>query len=146
MDLPFETRDATPDDLDLIWEIQNEAIGPHVRRELGVTAEEHQSHFYEHFNVDGYVLVLDEGIEVGMLKWVIRESDVYLENGVLLPDYQGRGIGSAVIRLLLSEAASRGLPARLQVFKSNPAHKLYERLGFEVESETDHHLLMVARP
>ena len=47
---------------------------------------------------------------------------------------------------LLSQAASRGLPARLQIYKSNPARKLYERLGFGVESETDHHVVMVAHP
>ena len=48
----------------------------------------------------------------------------------LLPAYRGRGIGSRLLRELLAEAAAAGLPVRVHVERTNPALRLYARLGF----------------
>ena len=49
------------------------------------------------------------------------------------PGYQGKGIGSEMIREAIRMAKSKGMQAiRLDALASNtPAHKLYKRLGFE---------------
>jgi ribosomal protein S18 acetylase RimI-like enzyme len=49
------------------------------------------------------------------------------------PDAQGKGIGSGMICEAINMAKSKGMQAiRLDALASNtPAHKLYERLGFE---------------
>ena len=49
------------------------------------------------------------------------------------PGYQGKGIGSEMIREAIRMAKSKGMQAiRLDALASNtPAHKLYERLGFD---------------
>ena len=45
--------------------------------------------------------------------------------------YQGRGIGTALIGDLLAEANEGGVPVRLRVLRTDrPASRLYERLGF----------------
>ena len=49
----------------------------------------------------------------------------YLDDAV-----QGRGIGGAVLRLLIAEADAAGLPIRLGVLKGSPAARLYLRHGF----------------
>ncbi|MER7247872.1 GNAT family N-acetyltransferase [Kribbella sp. NPDC000426] len=53
-------------------------------------------------------------------------------NGIQLhPDVQNRGIGTAIITELQSEAGTRGVPLELHVERDNPdARRLYERLGF----------------
>ena len=48
----------------------------------------------------------------------------------LLPEHRGRGVGSALIEEVLAEGAGAGRPVRLHVVSSNPARRLYERLGF----------------
>jgi GrpB-like predicted nucleotidyltransferase (UPF0157 family) len=53
-------------------------------------------------------------------------------------------LGTAIICGAMTEAALRGLPVALQVFKGNPARHLYERLGFTVVGETSTHFLMRA--
>jgi ribosomal protein S18 acetylase RimI-like enzyme len=48
----------------------------------------------------------------------------------LLPEQRNKGIGTGLIQSLLLEAAAEAKPVRLHVFNSNPAARLYERLGF----------------
>lgn len=56
----------------------------------------------------------------------------------LRPGSQGRGIGTAIIRELQSEAVRHGVPLELRVEKDNPhARRLYERLGFVIFEEGD---------
>ena len=50
----------------------------------------------------------------------------------VLPEYRGRGVGTALLSRLLSEAAQRFEAVSLSVSESNPAQRLYERLGFVV--------------
>src|SRR6185437_5135277 len=49
----------------------------------------------------------------------------------IVPAMRGRGIGTAIMRVLMDEAQSAGLPVRLEVASENdPAYRLYQRLGF----------------
>lgn len=60
--------------------------------------------------------------------------DLHLMDITLLPQVQGRGIGTQVVRSLLNEAAAAGRGVQLHVEFNNPAMALYTRLGFtEVE-------------
>lgn len=52
----------------------------------------------------------------------------------LLPQHQGRGIGTALLQMLQREAAEAGCALDLQVDATNPAQRLYRRLGFEARS------------
>ena len=53
------------------------------------------------------------------------------------PDIQGKGIGSEMIREAIRMAKSKGMQTiRLDALASNtPAHKIYERLGFEYRGQ-----------
>lgn len=48
----------------------------------------------------------------------------------LLPAHRGAGIGGRLLKDLLVVAAAAGKPVKLSVWYSNPAKRLYERLGF----------------
>ena len=52
----------------------------------------------------------------------------------LLPEYRGRGIGAAILREVLRQAAAAGRRVTLHVEAPNPARRLYERLGFRLTS------------
>lgn len=65
------------------------------------------------------------------LEW--RPDSLYIHELQVLPEFQGKSIGTAVIQNVIEQAASRGLPVTLSVVPANPrAKSLYERLGFEV--------------
>jgi len=46
------------------------------------------------------------------------------------PNARGKGVGEKLMRALIGEAARRMLGLCLSVRSENPAHRLYERLGF----------------
>ncbi len=48
----------------------------------------------------------------------------------ILPQHRGRGVGTLLLRYLLSAAEKRFTAVSLSVSESNPARRLYEREGF----------------
>jgi ribosomal protein S18 acetylase RimI-like enzyme len=48
----------------------------------------------------------------------------------IFPAHRGAGIGRHLLETLQFDAAHARRPLRLSVRKSNPARRLYERLGF----------------
>lgn len=78
----------------------------------------------------GHHLILLDDEPVGRL-WVVRsDEEIHLVDIALLPAHRGKGIGGSLVKDLLDEAARADKPCRLQVLKSNPAGRLYARLGF----------------
>jgi GNAT superfamily N-acetyltransferase len=57
------------------------------------------------------------------------------EKFTLHPDYQGKGIGSQVLKKMLEQEHVNGKRVTLNVLQGSSARRLYERFGFKVESE-----------
>ena len=60
----------------------------------------------------------------------------------VLPGHRGRGLGTALLRRLLDDASADSDAVSLSVDTSNPAARLYERLGFRVVGRSPRHLVM----
>ncbi|TVP94171.1 MAG: GNAT family N-acetyltransferase [Acholeplasmatales bacterium] len=58
------------------------------------------------------------------------EDQPFLLDLVVMPDKQGQGIGTRVLKTVLSRASHHYPYVRLNVTPGNPAIRLYERLGF----------------
>lgn len=78
------------------------------------------------------------GLDAGGL-WLESSPDlIYIADLQVLPELQGRGIGTSVLQGLIAQAATRDVPVELVVLQVNPrARRLYERLGFRVMDEGD---------
>lgn len=81
---------------------------------------------------------------VGWLRLVPHADHDWLDLLVIDPAHQGRGLGAAVVRRLLDDAHTRGVSLRLSVHRTNPARRLYARLGL-VESPRDATRVWMAR-
>lgn len=75
-------------------------------------------------------IVLDGERPIGMLATVVGAGAIELHEIELLPAYRNRGIGTRLIRAELAAAARAGKPMALRALKTNPAVRLYLRLGF----------------
>jgi ribosomal protein S18 acetylase RimI-like enzyme len=77
-------------------------------------------------------------ISAGLWKLWRRKDAWWILQVQLMPEHQGRGIGAALIRELQAQARAAGMPLKLKVLKTNPAQRLYERLGFVIVGDDEH--------
>jgi ribosomal protein S18 acetylase RimI-like enzyme len=138
-----DLRPAGEHDRELLWLIQSQSMRPSVEAAWGWDESFQRAYFEEHYGERSRQIVRVDGSDAGVLSFDIRPDHVFLSNVALLPQFQGRGIGTVVIGQVMDEAARLGLPVRLQVLKANRARRLYERLGFRVHAETATHFQMV---
>lgn len=90
-----------------------------------------QHQFYQAtFPAATFDIILLEGQAAGRLYVSRTREDIRIIDIALLSKHCNHGIGSALIRDLLSEAARTNRPVRIHVEQLNPALHLYERLGF----------------
>ncbi|HEY2705908.1 MAG TPA: GNAT family N-acetyltransferase [Candidatus Dormibacteraeota bacterium] len=95
---------------------------------LQFTAQDRQ-YRAAHPDAQHSVITVD-GEDAGQL-WVARERDaIHLLDIALLPEHQGGGVGSTLVRRLQEEAATSARWLRLHVARTSPAVALYLRLGF----------------
>jgi ribosomal protein S18 acetylase RimI-like enzyme len=91
-------------------------------------------------------IVERDGTPVGRLM-VYREKDsVRLVDIALLAEHCGHGIGGELMRALIEQCLRDGATLRLQVRQTNPAQRLYERLGFTRTGEDAMYVEMERRP
>ena len=139
----FEVRQARPGDRDTLYRIRREAMRPYVEQVWGWDEELQERRFCESYDHTETQVVIVDGLAVGLLRVSESESALFIDQVEIVPDYQGRGIGTALINDLLA----RGRPVELRLMKVNAdAGRLYERLGFRVISDNEKHYHMRAEP
>ena len=108
---------------------------------------EFQHLFYsEQFQGASFDVVQHEGVAVGRFYVDRRADEIRIIDIAFLPEYRGRGFGASLMRRLIAEAHGSGKPVRIHVEKNNPAHRLYERLGFLAVGDTGVYDLMECPP
>jgi ribosomal protein S18 acetylase RimI-like enzyme len=93
-----------------------------------------------------YDVVLVGGRPAGRFWRTFTPENVHVLDLAILPEFRGRGAGTALLRSVLDEAAASGRTASISVEKLNRARRLYERLGFVIVNETDVYYRMEWRP
>lgn len=83
-----------------------------------------------------YAIIERNGEDIGVLHAERDPGDIWLASLFILPEHQGRGIGTRFVRELKAEAAKLRKPLRLRVLTINPAKRLYEREGFTTFTTT----------
>ena len=134
---PYQLRPATADDLEFAIELNRISMKPYLAELPDWTDEIGRNEMQRRWAADPYQIILIDGNRAGMLVVTERDGLRILKHVELMPEYQGRGIGSAVIREVVANASREGLGVTLYVLTSNPARRLYERLGFVVTETVD---------
>ena len=91
-------------------------------------------------------IVEQDGKAVGRIMVLWEKDFALLVDIALLPEHRGRAIGGDLLRDLIQKCSRAKAPLRLQVLKTNPALRLYERLGFTRTGEDQMYIQMERRP
>jgi ribosomal protein S18 acetylase RimI-like enzyme len=98
---------------------------------LGVQYAGRRQSFRLNFPEAASYVIEAGGMDAGWAVVTEMPQEVFLVEIMVSPECRNRGIGSAVIRQLVAEAAAHRKPIRLTVNAMNSAAiRLYERLGF----------------
>jgi ribosomal protein S18 acetylase RimI-like enzyme len=90
-----------------------------------------------------YEVVVVDGERAGRLYVDRRDDEILIVDIALLPEQRRNGIGTRLLRELLAEAEATTKRVTIHVERSNPARRLYERLGFTDAEDQGVYALMV---
>ena len=100
-----------------------------LRWQFDLQRQEYEARFPD----AAYHVILVDGSRAGRI-WVGADDEqIRLLDIALLSQFQNRGVGTALLRRLIDQAAKAGKALRHMVFVlNNDAHRFYERLGFKI--------------
>lgn len=141
----YSLRQATEADYDFLYDLHKTTMREYVEATWGWNEAWQQEYFARKWDPAKRLIIRVDGADAGVLVVEQRADEYYLALIELLPGYQGRGVGTAVITDCLLEAQHLGLPATLHVLKTDTrAIQLYQRLGFTIVAEEEIRYKMVA--
>ncbi|MEU6956656.1 GNAT family N-acetyltransferase [Streptomyces sp. NPDC045714] len=139
-------RPAAPEDVEAIAELRALVMRADLER-LGRYDEDRvRQRLRDSYSPEHTSIVEAAGAFAGCVTLRPAEDCWWLETFLLSPALQGHGIGSAVLRTLLSRADAERVPVRLNVLRGSAARRLYERHGFTPEREDAVDVFLVREP
>jgi len=144
--MEYILRDAEYDDRDFIYEIKKNYIYQYVEMLFGWDEEYQRNDFESDFVINKFQIISADEKNIGFTQTNENEYRVYIADIHLLPEYQGQGIGSIIVKTINERALKSGKYVTAQCYISNPrACKLYESHGFEITQTTDTHYVFQYR-
>ena len=133
------------EDYEFVFKVKKNAYKKYVEKYWGSWNEDEQRKYYENFITtvkNNAFIIMYEKIKIGFYNGeIISNGNYEIGNICILPQYQNKGIGSKILREKLKENKDRDI--EIQYFKQNPVGKLYKRLGFTQNGETEYHYRMI---
>lgn len=139
----YVLRDSNENDIEFILNLRRKTIKPYVEAIWGWDETFQTKDFLENFQPELNKIVTYGGHDIGVLEryeseFVVNISEIHIE-----PAYQGKGIGSSILKTVIEQAREMNKTVKLGAFKKNHgAIKLYEQLGLHQTGETETHVLM----
>ena len=140
-------RKARASDSEFIFTVKKAAYREYVEQVWGwddnYQWERHNKEFASH----DFHIIQFNGTDVGILV-ISHTSDALKINQIyILPEYQGKGIGSACLARIIDDANLEEKSVVLQVLKVNTRGiDLYRRLGFTIVGENSIYFQMEKLP
>jgi GNAT superfamily N-acetyltransferase len=139
----LQLRKATVDDSEFAYQAKKAAFREYAEKVWSWNEDEQRQLHRRRFAVHNFRVIQISDIDVGIIALSRQPDCLKLNQMFILPEYQGKGIGEAVMKLIIKEAAVSTIPVRLQVLKvNNRAFTFYQRLGFLNTGESETHILM----
>jgi GNAT superfamily N-acetyltransferase len=137
---PITLRPATGLDEGLFRQIYAESrrteldqvVWPEGAREAFLRAQftAQAAHYEQNYPGAEFFVIEYEGRPAGRFYVWRPEAEIRIMEIGLLPEFQGQGIGTALLSQLIEEGRAVGKRVTIHVEKFNPARRLYARLGF----------------
>lgn len=135
-------RSALPTDTEFARRVHHSAYHDVIVRQFGSWDEKRQNAFFENDWSDGetFQILLSDDVPCGYYKGEDFTDRIVPYELVLLPEFQGKGIGTKILSEVIERAVSRNVPVKIRALRENRALNLYRKLGFRDVSSDDTHI------
>jgi len=138
--LRVQLRRARERDREFLIDVHVAALGPVALVGYGWPAFRLRDQFQREVDVDNCYVIIVDGIDAGYVSVEDKGAFWYIDAIAIRPKYQKKGVGTAAMDAILSNAGM--LPVRLNVLHVNRAKALYERIGFRTILRDDRRQIM----
>ncbi|TQV87738.1 GNAT family N-acetyltransferase [Aliikangiella coralliicola] len=141
MSLEIQLRNAVDADIPFLLSLRNATMNDYLE-EAGIPTDEKSHLIRIQYRFDDAQIVCHADKPIGLFKYYVDDNGWHVTQIQILPTYQGNGIGATLIKNLQQQASEKQSTVTLGVLKSNPALRLYQKLGFIIIDENDEEFLM----
>lgn len=138
-------RPARPEDFEYCATLYFVGVGE-IIRELNLDRAAQVANFRERWKVTQVRIITLDGADIGCLQSMTTDDALFLAQLFVESAFQRQGIGTEVMKHLIDDATHAGRGVMLGVVKTNPALRLYRRLGFRVTHDDDRKFYMRREP
>jgi ribosomal protein S18 acetylase RimI-like enzyme len=140
----YTLRNATNEDIDLSFEMRKNAMYEYIAESKGWDEEKEMQDHINDFNTEVMQIIEVDNKPVGVVERVFEDGNFYVHGLYILAEFQNYKIGFQVMNNIINTAITEKRDILLQVLKVNTKAKaFYDKLGFKVYNETDHHFHMI---
>lgn len=134
-------------DYEFVYEVKKNAYKKYVEQCWGKRDDiDQKNRFKESMEktFDRTYIIMFNNERIGFYQGqLVNERTYYIENICIIPEYQGKGIGTEILKSVLNEYSDKNI--EIQYFKQNTVGNLYKKLEFEPNGETEFHYQMIKR-
>jgi ribosomal protein S18 acetylase RimI-like enzyme len=134
-------RAARPEDFGFCERTYFEPLHELIK-EMGLDEVRRRTSFASRWLLDQVRMILLRDQVVGWVQTATADDAVFVVQLFVDATYQRRGIGTRIMETLIEEAAREDKAITLGVGKTNPAQRLYRRLGFETTHQDERKFYM----
>ena len=134
-------RPARPQDFDYCANLYFAGMERSIR-ELNLDMAAQTANFRQRWEVTQVRIITLDGADIGWLQSTTQGDALFLAQLFVDAPFRRQGTGTEVMNRIMDEAACAGQAVTLGVVKTNPALRLYDRLGFQITHEDDRKFYM----
>jgi GNAT superfamily N-acetyltransferase len=140
----FDLRNATNDDIEFIFQLRMQTMKKDFDNTFGWQEDEQRKRAADEIQ-HAQIIMMDQK-DIGVIKVIPKINELHLHQMQILPEHQGKGIGSKLVRKVLDRAEKLDIPVTLLVLKGAAAKRIYDRFGFSVTNEYENNYMMRWQP
>ena len=136
-------RRARESDSDFVFAVKEAAFREYVDQVWGWDRIRQRKMHDARFASQDVRIIRFQANDIGYFSTSATADSVRIHQMFVLPEYQGKGLGSACVNRIVADARAQKKPVTLQVLKINTRGiAFYQRLGFKIVGEDDTHVQM----
>ena len=140
-------RKAHTSDSELVFTVKKAAFREYVEQVWGWDDNYQRELHNRRFAAQDVCIIQFRGTDVGFLSTSSTPDTLKVNQLFILPEYQGKGIGSACMMRIVDDARLEEKSVALQVLKVNTrGTAFYQRLGFTIVGEDSIYFQMEKLP